>query len=343
MASLKMIEKGNWEVSFYCKQYNGENKKIKKRGFKTKKEASEYAINYVKKHTGAIDTLFFDIVDEFVEYKQDKIKYYTKLNYKNFQKNIHNLFENKPINQINKSDIARFLDKLKHAPSQQKDAKQKINLVFKYANTYYNLNFNPMNMFDYELTKKTVTPKEIWTLEEFNKFDEILSKKVKPLTRLYYNFVYFSGARPGEISALTLNDVDFKNYTVNINKTRINSTLTNTTKNTSSKRTVSIPKTCIDELKNIIGSKFPKNEFIFKILTTYSDMMFKIIKENNLKKVTLHGLRHSHASLLIKKGVEITSISKRLGHANSKVTLSVYAHFYKEKEDNIAELLNKIK
>ncbi|WP_311678560.1 Arm DNA-binding domain-containing protein [Sneathia vaginalis] len=86
MASLKMIEKGNWEVSFYCKQYNGENKKIKKRGFLTKKEASEYATNYIKMHTGAIDTMFFDIVDEFIDYKQDKIKYNTKINYKKVQK-----------------------------------------------------------------------------------------------------------------------------------------------------------------------------------------------------------------------------------------------------------------
>ncbi|WP_288862962.1 Arm DNA-binding domain-containing protein [uncultured Sneathia sp.] len=86
MASLKMIEKGNWEVSFYCKQYNGENKKIKKRGFKTKKEASEYANRYIKMHTGAIDTMFFDVVDEFIDYKQDKIKYNTKINYKKVQK-----------------------------------------------------------------------------------------------------------------------------------------------------------------------------------------------------------------------------------------------------------------
>ena len=86
MASLKMIEKGNWEVSFYCKQYNGENKKIKKRGFKTKKEANDFANNYIKMHTGAIDTMFFDVVDEFIDYKQDKIKYNTKINYKKVQK-----------------------------------------------------------------------------------------------------------------------------------------------------------------------------------------------------------------------------------------------------------------
>ena len=67
-----MIEKGNWEVSFYCKQYNGENKKIKKRGFKTKKEASDYATNYIKKHTGDIETPFYDVLDEFLAYKKNK-------------------------------------------------------------------------------------------------------------------------------------------------------------------------------------------------------------------------------------------------------------------------------
>ena len=73
MASFKMVEKGNWEVSFYCKQYSGENKKIKKRGFKTKKEASEYSNRYINMHTGAIDTMFFDVVDEFLAYKKTRV------------------------------------------------------------------------------------------------------------------------------------------------------------------------------------------------------------------------------------------------------------------------------
>ncbi|WP_288771567.1 site-specific integrase [uncultured Sneathia sp.] len=343
MASLKMIEKGNWEVSFYCKQYNGENKKIKKRGFLTKKEASEYATNYIKMHTGAIDTMFFDIVDEFIDYKQDKIKYNTKINYKKVQKKIHELFENKPINQITKGDIARFLDKLKHIPSQQKEVKQKINLIFKYASVYYNLNYNPMDNLEYELAKSKPKIKEILTLEEFKKLDEILKKEVKPLARLYYNLMYYSGARPGEIAGLTLNDIDFNNCTININKTRIRTAKVNSPKNSSSNRIVTLPKKCIEMLKKVVNLSLPKKEFIFSTPIVYCKCLIRIIKEYNFpKKISLHSFRHSHVSLLIEQGVEITSISQRIGHKNSQVTLGVYAHFYKKKNDKILDILNKI-
>lgn len=344
MASFKMIEKGNWEVSFYCKQYNGENKKIKKRGFSTKKVASEYANNYIKMHTGAIDTMFFDVVDEFIKYKQDKIKYNTMLDYIKIKKNIHKHFENKPINQITKSDVARFLDKLKNAPSQQKEAKQKINLVFKYASVYYNLNYNPINNLEYELAKSKPKNKEILTLEEFKKLDEILKVRVKPLTRLYYNLMYYSGARPGEIAGLTLNDIDFKKCTININKTRLTSSKANSPKNVSSNRIVSMPKKCIEMLKKVVNLNLPKKEFIFKITNTYFRCLSQVIKEYNFpKKITLHSFRHSHASFLIKQGVEITAISKRLGHKNSQITLSTYAHFYNDKKDKIIDLLNNLK
>lgn len=343
MASLKMIEKGNWEVSFYCKQYNGENKKIKKRGFKTKKEANDFANNYIKMHTGAIDTMFFDIFDEFIEHKQDGIKYHTKLNYLKIKKNVHKLFENKPINQITKGDIARFLDKLKNAPSQQKEAKDKINLVFRYASVYYNLNYNPMNNLEYDLAKNKPKIKEILTLEEFKKLDEILKTKVKPLSRLYYNFMYYSGARSGEISALTLEDIDFEKCTININKTRLTTLKANSPKNSSSNRIVTLPKKCIDMLREVVNLNFPKKEFIFSTTNAYSYCLRQIIKECNFpKKITLHSFRHSHASFLIEQGVEITAISKRLGHKNSQITLSTYAHFYKKKDDKILEILNKI-
>ncbi|WP_375712503.1 tyrosine-type recombinase/integrase [Sneathia sanguinegens] len=53
-------------------------------------------------------------------------------------------------------------------------------------------------------------------------------------------------------------------------------------------------------------------------------------------------LRHSHVSFLIKQGIEITAISKRLGHKNSQITLSTYAHFYNDKKDKIIDLLNEL-
>lgn len=342
MASFKQIEKNNWEVSFYCKQYDGTNKKIKKRGFRTKKEANDYATNYVKKQNGAIDTMFFDVVDEFVEYKSRNVKYYTRINYRSFQKYIHKYFINKPINTITKRDIAVGLDKMKDIAYTQNYVSKKIKSVFEYANTYYDLQINPVYNLKYKTEKHVPKKKEIWILEEFEKFNEILKKKVDNLYRLYYSFLYFSGARLGEIAALTLEDIDFDKNNISISKTRLTAKLSNSTKNATSTRIVSIPTNLMIELKKALPFNFPKKEFIFYVTHAYETTLRNIIKENNLKKITLHGFRHSHASLLINKGVEITAISKRLGHANSQVTLSVYAHFYDEKKDEIIGILNDL-
>lgn len=341
MASFKLVERENWEVSFYCKDARGNNKKIKKRGFRTKKDASDYATNYVKKYTGDIDTLFFDVVDEFLEYKKTRVKFNTFIAYKTFNNVIKSKFENKPISKITSIDIAKLLDTIKY-PETQKMIKTKLNLLFKYAKTYYNLKQNIMSDFEYEFIKSTKKEKEIWTLEDFKKFDEILIKEKKRMQRAYFNLLFYSGARPGEIAALTLDDIDFEKCTININKTRISSKKSNSPKNQSSIRTVTIPKFCIKILKDVIDENYPKKEYIFGVMIPYNIFLIKRIQKYNLNRITLHGFRHSHVSLLIKKGIEITAISKRLGHKNSLITLSTYAHFYNDKKDKIIDLLNSL-
>lgn len=55
------------------------------------------------------------------------------------------------------------------------------------------------------------------------------------------------------------------------------------------------------------------------------------------RRISLHALRHTHASSLIAAGVDILTISRRLGHANPKITLSVYGHLYGNTDDKAAQ------
>ena len=61
-----------------------------------------------------------------------------------------------------------------------------------------------------------------------------------------------------------------------------------------------------------------------------------------LKKIRVHDLRHSHASLLIELGVSVLYISERLGHENIETTLEIYAHLYPHKNVQIMEQLNAL-
>ena len=60
------------------------------------------------------------------------------------------------------------------------------------------------------------------------------------------------------------------------------------------------------------------------------------------RRISLHALRHTHASSLIAAGVDILTISRRLGHANPKITLSVYGHLYGNTDDLAADAVEKM-
>jgi integrase len=56
-------------------------------------------------------------------------------------------------------------------------------------------------------------------------------------------------------------------------------------------------------------------------------------------KSTLHGLRHTHVSQLIAAGLDVLTISRRIGHASPAITLSVYGHWFKNTDTRAAEIM----
>ena len=62
----------------------------------------------------------------------------------------------------------------------------------------------------------------------------------------------------------------------------------------------------------------------------------------DVKKIRVHDLRHSHASLLINNGANIKAVSERLGHDDIKTTLNTYGHLYKNQDNALAAMLDKI-
>ena len=73
----------------------------------------------------------------------------------------------------------------------------------------------------------------------------------------------------------------------------------------------------------------------------YRDYLKRYAIKAGVPPIHVHDLRHSHASYLIHNNVPVTTISRRLGHANASVTLSVYSHMYEESAGNVAVMLEK--
>ena len=76
-----------------------------------------------------------------------------------------------------------------------------------------------------------------------------------------------------------------------------------------------------------------------------TNLLDKIIKKYNLKKISPHGFRHTHATLMIEIGIDPVNTAKRLGHASSQMTLDTYSHATAVGEDKsikqFAEYLKK--
>jgi integrase len=59
-----------------------------------------------------------------------------------------------------------------------------------------------------------------------------------------------------------------------------------------------------------------------------------------LPDITFHALRHTHASHLIDAGIDVVKISRRLGHASPAITLKVYAHLFRRRDDKSSKAIN---
>lgn len=178
-------------------------------------------------------------------------------------------------------------------------------------------------------------------------------KKWKFLTE----FLVLSGLRFGEAAALLLSDVDLKERIIHVSKTydSANDVVT-TTKTYSSSRDVYMQ----DELYNLcrcIKAERISDNIVIPISNIFFpgskrnhieyDCYSKYLRENSEKiigrRITPHTLRHTHASLLMEQGIDIDSISRRLGHANSQVTRDIYLHVTKKLKDMEKEKIKSIK
>lgn len=155
-----------------------------------------------------------------------------------------------------------------------------------------------------------------------------------------------TGARRGELLALQWPDLDFESGLMNVTKSpeqlkgghlRVKST------KSGKPRRFSVPAAALDALREhraeqdrdraLFGPDYQDNQLVFcrpeggyyspdRVGARVSELM----KKTGLEGVSLHSLRHTHVSELLSKGVPITTVAKRLGHANANVTLAIYAH-----------------
>ncbi|VDG20670.1 prophage Lp2 protein 2, integrase [Lactobacillus plantarum subsp. plantarum ST-III] [Lactiplantibacillus mudanjiangensis] len=156
-----------------------------------------------------------------------------------------------------------------------------------------------------------------------------------------------TGMRVAEVSALTWPDIDWQLKTVRVNKSwdYVYGQKFKKTKTESSIRTITVTDDLLNHLKQLHALQIAAgldnpDHLVFlnnrgRIPTPGAcDVLLKKYHELlGIKRISFHGLRHTHASYLLYRGVKMEYISKRLGHKNSSITRNVYAHLMQEDQE----------
>ena len=153
-----------------------------------------------------------------------------------------------------------------------------------------------------------------------------------------------TGLRFSEALGLTPNDFDLARQTLEVNKTwdYKNGGGFVPTKNASSVRKVQLDWQLTMQLATLLKG-LPGEEPVFvkgKVYnSTANDVLARHCRNVGAPVISVHGLRHTHASLLLFAGVSIASVSKRLGHASMNTTQETYLHVIRELENKDVDII----
>ena len=352
MASIyKRGKTWTYKVYYYD---NGKQKAVSKSGFKTKAEAKDASVIRENemlqgKNFSKGRTFLADYMENWRKlYKENVISPKTLQQIRivtNYVRENYNLM----LKDITHENYQEFLNKVaeNHAKETVKKYHTYVKAALKYAIRTNILSVNPaegaiLKGVDSKTKKEEL---KFLSLDEFKALEEALVKDIRAdyTTRYIILFSMYTGARFGECLGLTWDCVDFENEKIKIEK-GFDYQFTNDFtkgKTKSSKRTIDVSQrilTLLDELprnKNVVFERVSNN-------AVNKSLQKALLRAGIKKKVTFHALRHTHASILLSKGVQLLTVSKRLGHADPNITLQTYAHILDEMKDSESDKIKQI-
>ena len=351
MPAYKDEKTGKWFAKFYYTNWQGIKKQKWKRGFATKKEALGFERDFLEKQSANPDMTFQNLYEIYMEDMAARLKQSTLLTKKEvLQTHILPFFGSKPINEIKASDVRRWQAKLMSSPNNYsqtylKKINTELNSIINYAKRFYDLNTNPCGKAG-TIGKAKAEEMDYWTYDEYIAFRE--GVKDKSLSYICFEVLYWTGMREGELLALSPADIDLDNKTISINRTyqRIEGKDVFTSPKTrKSKRKIPIPDFLCQELSDYIQSRYmlDADERLFPVTKSYlSHEMIRGCKNTGVKKIRIHDIRHSHASLLINQGCDALMLADRLGHEKVSTTLNTYSHLFPHKQQELVHSLESL-
>lgn len=377
-----MVVKKNGNNGWLVDVSNGFNpvtlkqRRIIRKGFKTKKEALEAeqylrSVELKERYFGAKITM--DMLYAFL--REEDIINHRKQSYINTQENNYNrhikhYFEK--VADVSKLQYDDFYDFREHLTvTISKNTKKPLSsntinkimiLLKKIMDVGVRKGFYPSNPVI--LIKKLPINKpklNYWTISEFKDFLELFIPEEYHY-QLLFKVLYFTGMRLGEVLALNWNDIDFSRNTIAVSKSvyfKKGVSYISTPKTKASIRQIVINAKLMNELEvwqqkqyellkqfsndNCTDLQLFQDSPIPITKDSIEKYYHSVLKRNpKLKKIRIHDLRHSHASLLINQGEDYLVVKERLGHASITTTIDTYSHLYPSKQVALADKLDSL-
>ncbi len=194
------------------------------------------------------------------------------------------------------------------------------------------------------------------TPEELGLFIKTAKETENITNYTFLLLIAYTGIRRGEACGLQWKNIDFKNNTITIERTRDQKGV-RSPKTKNSLRTIKVEKSVLTQLEKYhtwckatlfaFGKKIKDTSFVFVSYQTgepISDsgllyMTRRVVEKASLPEITLHGLRHTHCTVLLNKGVNVKVIAERLGNTPAMI-YEVYGHVLKELEEETVQIFS---
>ena len=379
--NIKSYIKKNGTRAYKFKVYLGSDpitgKRIEttRRGFKTAREAQRaldrLRVDYDKNGWRNGNKLNVKTVDDlfnaWFEAKKGNVKNTSLSTYQvPYVKHLKPVLGNIKLDKLSPYILQKTLNNLGKKYSNMVRFTRTLNMLFRYAVKMEIMTTNPMDKVDRPKGKESAHADQVnyYNKEELTNFLKTVKENGDFKKYAYFRLLAYTGMRRGESLALSWGDFDFENKTIDINKNIVYDSLEKQTKITTPKtktskrvlflddKTVSVlQKWHLEQSKWIMrhgfiyhGDKqpiFQSTSNGFCPSETANKWLSLLYKKFPQKKISVHGFRHTHASLLFESGATIKEVQDRLGHATSKETLDIYAHVMESRRSGTGERFAK--
>lgn len=347
----------------------GKQRYIRRQGFTSEKDAKtellkiEYLVSTNQYFKDVKSGKFGDVLDEWLSLHKETVKPSTfSIMQGRVNNHIKPYFNDMYLDKITLRQCQDFTNQMfKKTPASYKDVTNIVKNVLDYAIRLDMIKSNPMLYVIKPRKRLDISDTEkhgnFYNKDELNKFLNV-AKDTNLKKYALFRLLSYSGMRVGECLALTWHDLDFNKKMVSISKTVASikgGVIVQPPKTVSSNRKISLDDMTIQILKkwqleqrkqllkigiNAMNNKqiiFSNYENKYSRDSTVNLWIKQIAKKAGLYQISTHGLRHTHATLLVASGMDIKQVQARLGHSKIDTTLNIYTHVLKEKNDNTGD------